>query len=72
MLRNCGSHEISVANTAVLLKLLHRLIDGNVLPREQAHALLEDAAQELLRDPKREDVHVLAADIIRQEIARRV
>jgi hypothetical protein len=44
MLHKRGPHEIALANSAILLHLLHRLIDGKVLPREQALALLDDAA----------------------------
>jgi hypothetical protein len=73
MLHGKGPHEIALANSAVLLHLLHRLIDGKVLPREQALALLDDAADELVSDPQRvSEVHILAADIIRKELVPKV
>jgi hypothetical protein len=73
MLHGRGPHEIALANSAVLLLLLQRLIDRKLLPREQALALLGEAADELVRDPKQAtDVHALAADIIRKELVPRV
>ena len=73
MLHGRGPHEIALANSAVLLHLLHRLIDENLLPREQALALLDDAADELVSDPKHAtDFHILAADIIRNELVPKV
>jgi hypothetical protein len=73
VLHKRGPHEIAVANTAVLLHLLHRLTDRGILPREQALAILGDAADELERDPKQaSDVHLLAADIIRKELVPKI
>jgi urease gamma subunit len=73
MLHGKGPREIALTNSAVLLLLLQRLIDGKLLPREEALALLGDAADELMRDPKQvTDVHVLATDIIREELVPRV
>lgn len=59
MLREQGPHETALTNSAVLLLLLQRVIDRKLLPREEALALLGDAADELMRDPKQvTDVHV--------------
>jgi len=52
MLHGKGPHELALANTAILIQLLQRLIDRRLLPREQALALLGDAADELVRDPE--------------------
>jgi hypothetical protein len=72
MLHKRDPHEIAVANTAILLYLLHRLSDRGILPREHALALLGDAADELERDKQATDVHLLAADIIRKELVPKV
>jgi hypothetical protein len=72
LLHKRGPHEIAVANTAILLHLLHRLTDRAILPREHALALLGDAAEELERDKQATDVHLLAADIIRTELVPKV
>lgn len=73
MLHKRGPHEIAVANTAILLHLLHRLTDRGILPREQALAILVDAADELERDPTQaSDIHLLAAGIIRKELVPKV
>ena len=73
MLHGKGPHEIALANSAILLQLLQRLIDTEILPREQVLTLLGDAADELVRDPNRvSDVRVLASDIIRKELVPRV
>lgn len=73
MLHKRGPHEIALANTAILLQLLRGLIDGKILPREKALALLGDAADELVTNGKQvTDVHILAADIIRKELVPKV
>lgn len=67
MLHGNGPHEIALANVAILIQLLHRLIERELLPREQVLALLGDAADEL-EDPRQaSDIHLLAAEIIRKE-----
>jgi len=49
------------------------LIDKGLLPRQQVLALLGDAADELVRDPRQtSDIHVLAAEIIRRELVPKV
>ena len=73
MLHGKGPHELALANSAILLQLLQHLIDRRLLRREEALALLGDAADELVRDPRQAtDVHVLAADIIRKELVPQV
>lgn len=72
MLHKRGPHEIALANSAVLLHLLNRLIDTKLLPREQALALLGNAADELEGADEASGVHILAADIIRKELVPRV
>lgn len=68
-----GSHEIGLANVAILIQLLQRLVDRKLLPREQVLALLGDAADELERDPgQTSDIHLLAAEIIREELVPKV
>ena len=44
--RNCARQH------TILMQLLHRLTEKGVLPPEQAVALLGDAADELVSDPK--------------------
>jgi hypothetical protein len=69
MLQGRGSHEIGLASAAILIQLLHRLIDRKLLPREQMLALLGDAADELERDAEQAtDMHLMTADIIRKEL----
>jgi hypothetical protein len=73
MLHGRGSHEIGLPSVATLIQLLHRLIDKKLLPREQVLALMGDAADELERDPQQtSDIHLLAAEIIRKELVRKV
>lgn len=73
MLYGKGSHEIGLASAAILIQLLHRLIDKKLLPREQVLALMGDAADELERDAEQtSDIHLLAAEIIRKTLARKV
>jgi hypothetical protein len=48
------------------------MIDGKLLPREEELAILGNAADELVSDPKQvTDVHVLAAEVIRRELVPR-
>lgn len=73
MLHGRGPREIAFANSMVLMHLLQRLIDRELLPREEALAVLGNAADELVSDPNQTtDVHVLAAEIIRNELVPRV
>lgn len=73
MLDSRGPHEITLTNSAVLLHLLRRLIDANLLQRKQALAMLGDAADELEATPSQTSgVHMLAADIIRKELVPKV
>jgi len=72
MLHGKGPHEVALANAAVL-HLLQRLIDAKLVPREQALALLGDAADDLVSDPEKvTDIHLLAAEIIRKELVPKV
>jgi len=49
-LQGRGWHEIGLASAAILIQLLHRLIDKKLLlPREQVLALMGDAADEIIR-----------------------
>lgn len=69
MLHGRSPDEIALASSAILLQLLQRLIDRQLLPREQVLALLGGAADELVNDRKQTtDVHILTADIIRKEL----
>lgn len=73
MLHKRGPHEIALANTAVLMHLLRRLIDTKLLPREQALALLGNAADDLVTNGNKvTDVHIAAAEIIRKELVPKV
>lgn len=73
MLHGKGPYEIALANVAILLQLLHRLVNKGILPRQHVPAILGDAADELVRDPRQtSDIHVLAAKIIRRELVPKV
>jgi hypothetical protein len=72
MLHGRVPREIALANSVILLHLLQRMIDGKLLPREEELAILGNAADELVSDPKQvTDVHVLAAEVIRRELVPR-
>jgi hypothetical protein len=63
----------ALTGSTLLLLLLQRMIDRELLPREETLALLVDAANELTRDPKKVTaIHVLAADHIRKKLVPRV
>lgn len=47
MLQGKSGTELGLASTAVLINLLHRLVEQGLLKREAARALLGDAADEL-------------------------
>jgi hypothetical protein len=66
-------HELALASTAVLLHLLQRLIEDNLLKREAALAILGNAADTLISNPiEATEVHHKAADLIRKELVPRV
>jgi hypothetical protein len=66
-----GPREIALADSVDASTSI--LIDRKLLPREEALALLGNAADELVSGPKQTtDVHVLVADIIRNELVPRV
>ena len=73
MLYDEDSYELSLASTAVLLHLLHRLIEDEVVEREAALAILGNAAEALIANPiEMMEVHQKASTLIREEIVPRV
>jgi hypothetical protein len=65
--------DATLANSAILLQLLQRLIDTKLMPRGQVLAILVDAADELVRDASQTSYfHILAAEIIRKELMPKV
>lgn len=73
MLHERSPQEIALASSAMLLQLLNGLVDRKLMSREQMLVILDNAADELVRDPQQlTDVHILAAEIIRSELAPRV
>lgn len=73
MLDNDDSYELSVLATAILLHLLQRLTEDEVLQREAVLAILGDAAESLISNPmEMMEVHQKASRLIREEIVPRV
>jgi hypothetical protein len=73
MLHGRTSDAIARANTAILMQLIKRLIDGGVLTKEGVIALLDDAAGELENGPNATGSAVMdAVTIIRKELLPRI
>jgi hypothetical protein len=66
-----GAHELGLASTAVLVELIRRLVDTKLLNREQALALLGEAA-DVLATSYSKPTYVQAANLIRDEIVPKV
>jgi hypothetical protein len=70
MLHGRNATQLGLASTAVLISLLHCLVEEKLLKREAVLALLGEAADELAKISG--EGHWGGADIIRKEIVPKV
>jgi hypothetical protein len=67
------ANEVALASAAVVFSLIQRLEKKGTLKREDAFALLGDAADRLVATPRATTVYMQgAADIIRKEFLPKV
>ena len=72
MFHGRSANEVGIASAAVVLALVQRLVKKGTLKREDALALLGDAADRLEGDPRDTTAATTgAADLIRRESAIR-
>jgi hypothetical protein len=73
MFHGRSANEVGLASAAVVLSLIQRLEKKGTLKREDALALLGDAADRLVATPRDTTVSMQgAADLIRQEFLTKV
>jgi hypothetical protein len=73
MFHGRSANEIALASAATVLALVQRLEKKGTLKREDALALLGDAADRLVADPRQMTVSATgAADLIRKEFLPKV
>jgi hypothetical protein len=73
MFHGRSANEVGLASAAVVLSLIQRLEKKGTLKREDALALLGDAADRLVATPRDKTVSMQgAADLIRKEFLTKV
>jgi hypothetical protein len=73
MFHGRSAHDVALASAAIVLALVQRLEKKGTLKREDALALLGDAADRLVADPRQRTVSAMgAADLIRKEFLPKV
>jgi hypothetical protein len=73
MFHGRSANEVALASAATVLALVQRLEKKGTLKREDALALLGDAADRLVADPRQATVSATgAADLIRREFLPKV
>jgi hypothetical protein len=73
MFHGRSANELGLASAAVVLSLIQRLERKGTLKREDALALLGDAADQLVATPRDTTVSTLgAADLIRKEFLTKI
>ena len=73
MFHGRSANEVSLASASVTLSLVQRLVKKGTIKREDALALLADAADRLVADPAHTtDPMAGAADLIRKEFVPKV
>ena len=70
MLQGHSATELGIASTAVVMSLLHRLVESGLLSRAEVVALLDNTADELHNYAGHS--HQKAAEIIRKDIVPNV
>ena len=73
MFHGRSANEVALASGAIVLALIQRLEKKGTLRREDALALLGDAADRLIADPAHTTIAAIgAADLIRKELVPKV